>query len=102
MEISEIYEKISEQNGDLHRAIGLLKVLYDVLLFASDNNSDAYYYYTCSEILLKNFSKISENMEYIEIGMFKLKTETVGVVGNMNPLLSRRGYGGVCQNLHFS
>lgn len=73
LKLSEIYEKISDQRDCLHETIGLLKVLHDALLYALDNNSDGYYYYTCSEILLEKFLKIIDELEDIEMEIFNPK-----------------------------
>ena len=73
LSLEEICEKISDQRDCLCKTIGLLKVLHDALMFASDNYSDGYYYYTCSEILLEKFLKIIDELEDIEMEIFNLK-----------------------------
>ena len=73
LSLEEICEKISEQRDYLCKTIGLLKVLHDALLYALDNNSDGYYYYTCSEILLNKFLDINDKFEDIETNLFAIK-----------------------------
>ena len=73
LSLEEICEKISDQRDCLCKTIGLLKVLHDALLYALDNNSDGYYYYTCSEILLNKFLDINDKFEDIETNLFAIK-----------------------------
>ncbi|MBO6257687.1 hypothetical protein J6N69_06590 [bacterium] len=73
LSLEKICEKISEQRDYLFKTIGLLKVLHDALLYALDNNSDEYYYYTCSEILLNKFLDINDKFEDIETNLFAIK-----------------------------